>query len=437
MRIAMFVLALAWAVPVGASEALSLLDHYDAARDNDASFQSSTFAHEASQQEKAIGRAGLLPNLSLSSRVGTLENLDSADSTAAQTDALNSDTTALTLSQPLYDRGAWAIYQQSKARERLGDAQFAAAGQELFERVVDTYFSAARVENDLRLNAQQKMAIEGLARQSRRLYGAGEGAVTDIDEAQARLDLIRAEEIALHSAQKVIMRKLSGQAGGQVDAITSMREQLPDGDLLAGDQDLVFWMLNAEQTSPMLEIKQAAVQVAESTARATGAGHFPTLALASQLAKTDQSSGGQESTQSTSYVGVVLTLPLYAGGGVSASSKRADATLDSTRADYDAGWQTLAEDIEKQYLGVSSGQERAKAMQAAVRSAQRALESAQKGYQAGTRTTTDILDAQQRLFLARRDMLGSKLIMLESYVLLHTRTGQMNRKVLKRVQELY
>lgn len=436
MRIALFSLALAGATATFAGEPLSLVDHYDAARDNDSSFKASSYAHEASQQEKTIARAGLLPNLSLSSRIGSLENIDNKDSEASS-DALNSDTTALTLSQPLYDRGAWSTYQQGKARESLGNAQYAAAEQELFERVVDTYFSAARIENDLRLNDQQRVSIEGLARQSRRLYGAGEGAVTDIDEAQARLDLIRAEAIALQASHRVLMRKLSGQVGSQVDTIATMREQIPDSSLMPNDQDLVFWTLNAEQTSPALASKQASVQVAETNARAVGAGHFPTLSLAGQLAKTDQSAGDQEVSQSTSYVGVVFNLPLYAGGGVSASSKRADATLYSARADYDAGWQALAEDIEKQYLGVASGQERAKAMQAAVRSAQRALESAQKGYQAGVRTTTDILDAQQRLYLARRDLLSSKLAMLESYVLLHTRSGQMSRKVLKQVQELY
>lgn len=435
VRIAMFLLALTGATAAVGSETLSLVDHYDAARDNDSAFKASTYSHEASQQEKAIARAGLLPNLSLSSRVGTLENIDEED--AAQSDALNSDSTALTLSQPLYDRGAWASYELGKARQILGEAQFAAADQELFERVVDTYFSAARLENDLRLNQQQQVAIEGLARQSRRLYGAGEGAVTDIDEAQARLDLIRAESIALQASQRVVMRKLSGQVGSPVEGITSMREQLPESNLLEDGRDLVFWTINAEQTSPALASKQATVMVAESAARATSSGHFPSLSLASQLAKTDQSAGDQDTSQSTYYVGVVLNVPLYAGGGVSASSKRADATLYSARADFDASWQALAEDIEKQYLGVSSGQERAKAMQAAVRSAQRALESAQKGYQAGTRTTTDILDAQQRLYLARRDLLSSKLAMLESYVLLHTRSGQMNRKVLKQVQELY
>lgn len=436
MRKAVLFLAIVWAWPVWADDPLSLIQLYDAARDNDATYKTATFEFEATKQEKAVARAGLLPNLSLSTRVGKLNQLDNSVETA-NTDSLSADTTALTISQPLYDRGAWASYQAGKARARVGKAQFAAAEQGLFERVVDSYFSATRIENDLNLNQQQKTAIEGLVRQSRRLYGAGEGAVTDIDEAQARLDLIQADAIALQASHQVILRKLSGQAGGSVTAISSMKERLPDNSLLAGDQDLMFWMLNAEQTSPALKGKWAAIALAESSLRATRAGHFPSVALSGQLAKSDQSTAGQEVSQSTWYLGVVLNVPLYAGGQVSAGAKRAEASLSSVRANYDAGWQLLAEDIETQFLGVASGFERAKAMAAAVRSAQRALDSAQRGYQAGIRTTTDILDAQQRLFGARRDLLSAKLAMLQSYVLLHTRTGQMSRKLLSQVQDLY
>ncbi|WP_109790742.1 hypothetical protein [Pseudomonas fluorescens] len=44
---------------------------------------------------------------------------------------------------------------------------------------------------------------------------------------------------------------------------------------------------------------------------------------------------------------------------------------------------------------------------------------------------------QKRLFQARRDLLNTKLDMLQSYVSLHTHTGQMNRAVLEQVQSLF
>jgi protease secretion system outer membrane protein len=134
---------------------------------------------------------------------------------------------------------------------------------------------------------------------------------------------------------------------------------------------------------------------------------------------------------------VVLDIPLYQGGGVSASTERARSALDSARSGYDAQAQQLAEDIEANYLGVVAGFEKSKALVTAVRSNQSALQSAEKGYQAGVRSTVEILDAQQRLYSAKRDLLDTKLAMLQSYVNLHTRTGQMTRSELQKVQGLF
>jgi len=97
----------------------------------------------------------------------------------------------------------------------------------------------------------------------------------------------------------------------------------------------------------------------------------------------------------------------------------------------------MNEDLELNYLGVVAGFEKSKALVTAVRSSQTALKSAEKGYEAGVRSTVDILDAQQRLYSAKRDLLDTKLAMLQSYVNLHTRTGQMTRRELEKVQGLF
>ena len=128
---------------------------------------------------------------------------------------------------------------------------------------------------------------------------------------------------------------------------------------------------------------------------------------------------------------------LYRGGAVRASVAKAEAQLAGAQSDYDVQRQQLAEDIEADYLGVVAGFAKSKAMQRAVESNQRALTSTEKGSQGGVRSTVDILDAQQRLFQARRDLLNTKLDMLQSYVSLHTHTGQMNRAVLEQVQSLF
>jgi len=303
---------------------------------------------------------------------------------------------------------------------------------------VQAYFDLAQVENELKLTIQQKASVEELAKQSRRLFEAGEGSITDLEEAQARLDSIRAQEIQLQAQHRAALRKLAGRAGITVSEIPQMQEQAPAAALLAPEQDLDYWLIKADQAASALGVSRASIKVAEANLNQQKAGHYPTVALSGRLAQVGQSDINETSQrQSTYYVGVVIDIPLYQGGGVSASSEKARAALESARSGYEVQLQQMNEDLELNYLGVVAGFEKIKALVTAVRSSQTALKSAEKGYEAGVRSTVDILDAQQRLFSSKRDLLDTKLAMLQSYVNLHTRTGQMTRNELEKVQGLF
>jgi protease secretion system outer membrane protein len=423
---------------LAAEAPLSLVALYDASRLNDATYQVANHDYEASQQEEAIGRSGLLPQVAINSRYGHGGQFEHQSSANSQSDQYASDSIALSVIQPLFDKGRWASYEQAKARGQLGGVQHEGADQELFDRVVQAYFDLAQVENELKLTIQQKASVEELAKQSRRLFEAGEGSITDLEEAQARLDSIRALEIQLQAQQRAALRKLAGRAGIAVSEIPQMQEQAPAAALLAPEQDLDYWLIKADQTASALGISRASIKVAEANLKLQKAGHYPTVALSGRLARVGQSDLNETSQrQSTYYLGVVIDIPLYQGGGVSASSEKARAALESARSGYEVQLQQMNEDLELNYLGVVAGFEKIKALVTAVRSSQTALKSAEKGYEAGVRSTVDILDAQQRLFSSKRDLLDTKLAMLQSYVNLHTHTGLMTRNELEKVQGLF
>jgi protease secretion system outer membrane protein len=426
--------------PVWASqEALSLTAAYDASRVNDPTVQSAAHAFEASTHEEAIGRGGLYPQVSLTSRYGYGGRTDGGDdSSYVNSNDYQSNNVTLAAQQPLYDKGRWAAYQEGKARGQLGTQLFDVAGQTLYDRVAKGYFDVARAENEIKLIAQQKAAINGLVTQSKKLYQGGQGAITDVDEAQARLDLVDAQEAEAQARRVAALRALSGRASVAIDDIQAMDEELPAGTPIPPERDLSYWTDIAREANPELAARLAAVNVAEAQADSQRAGHYPTLSLTSQLSRRENRQyQEQDPRQDAYYVGVQLDIPLYSGGAVRASVAKAEAQVAGAQSDYDVQRQQLAEDIEADYLGVVAGFAKSKAMQRAVESNQRALISTQKGFQGGVRSTVDILDAQQRVFQARRDLLNTKLDMLQSYVSLHTHTGQMNRAVLEQVQNLF
>lgn len=418
---------------------MSLLDAYDSSLHNDPAFQGATFDYQASQQEEAIGRAGLLPQLSASGRYGDTRQLSGqdVDSNSAD-DRYASGNLSLTARQMLYDKGKLAYYDQSKARGKVGSALYNDATQELFNRVIEAYFEVARQSNELKLASQQRTAIEGLAKQTQRLYEAGDGTITDIDEAQARLDLVKAQEIEYLARIRAALRSLSGRTGQAVNEIEPMQDSLPPHAPLQAEQDLQYWQRQARLAAPRLDARRASVELAEAELQGQRAGHYPSLSLVSEYNKSQQDNLSDDyRRQSSYYLGVAVDVPLFAGGGVNASVRKSAYALSSATAQLDNEAQQLVEDIERDYLGVVSGFEKCKALQTAVNSNQRALASAEKGYQAGVRSTIDILNAQQVLFTARRDLLNTKLLMLQSYVSLHARTGLMHRGILEQVQSLF
>ncbi|VVP01642.1 Outer membrane protein TolC [Pseudomonas fluorescens] len=431
-----------WAAinPVGAAEeGLNLTAAYDASRLNDPTVQSAAHAFDASSHEEAIGRGGLYPQVSLSSRYGYGGRIDGGDdNTYVNSNDYQANSVTLAAQQPLYDKGRWAAYEEGKARGELGNQLFDVAGQTLFDRVAKGYFDVARAENEIKLIAQQKVAINGLVMQSKKLYQGGQGTITDIDEAQARLDLVDAQEAEAQARRVAALRALSGRSSVPIDDIQPMREELPVGSPIPPERDLPYWTAIAREASPDLASRLAAVKVAEAQADSQRAGHYPTLSLTTQLTRRESPQYEDlDPRQDSYYVGVQLDIPLYRGGAVRASVAKAEAQLAGAQSDYDVQRQQLAEDIEADYLGVVAGFTKSKAMQRAVDSNQRALTSTEKGFQGGVRSTVDILDAQQRVFQARRDLLNTKLDMLQSYVSLHTHTGQMNRAVLEQVQRLF
>jgi protease secretion system outer membrane protein len=425
----------AWAADPG----FSLTAAYDASRVNDPTLQSAGHAYAASQHEEDIGRGGLYPQVSLSSRYGSGGRTDGGEDTGyVNSNDYQANNVTLAVQQPLYDKARWAAYQEGKARGQLGVQQFDVAGQSLYDRVAKGYFDVARAENEIKLIAQQKAAISGLVLQSKKLYEGGQGAITDIDEAQARLDLVEAQEAEAQAKRIAALRALSERASVPIEDIQPMREELAASSPIPVEQDLNYWSAIARDASPELAARLAAVKVAEAQTETQRAGHYPTLSLTTQLTRRETRQYQElDPRQDTYYVGVQLDIPLYRGGAVRASVAKAEAQLAGAQSDYDVQRQELAEDIETDYLGVVAGFTKSKAMQRAVESNQRALTSTEKGFQGGVRSTVDILDAQQRVFQARRDLLNNKLDMLQSYVSLHTHTGQMNRAVLEQVQGLF
>lgn len=102
-------------------------------------------------------------------------------------------------------------------------------------------------------------------------------------------------------------------------------------------------------------------------------------------------------------------MPLYSGGGVSARVRQATASREQAGEEVNAAREEVLSATTREFRGVQSGQARIRALERAVVSSERAQDSARKGFLAGSSTNVDILNAEEQVFIARRDLLEAKL----------------------------
>ena len=196
--------------------ALGLLDVYDLALRNDPTFQAAIQEREAGEENRVIGRAALLPNLSWSynnSRNESEVTQSTAIGNVSSDRNYRSYASALTLQQPLLDYEAYARFRQGTAQALMADERFRGKSQELAVRVLGAYSQALLAQEHIELSRAQKRAFAERLQLNDRLLKGGEGTRTDVLETQARLSLAQAEEIEAVDAQDSALRELEAIVG--------------------------------------------------------------------------------------------------------------------------------------------------------------------------------------------------------------------------------
>src|SRR3954452_17088523 len=183
-------LATAFAAP---AQAESLLQVYESARGYDATWQSAKAQYDANLYRAEQSRAGILPSANLAAGV-TRSNFEN---TVPQADrSLGSQTGTISAVQPLYRPANFATWEQGKRQVELAQAQLTTASQDLIIRVSQTYFDVLGAQDTLSFVRAQKTAVNEQLAFAKRNFEVGTSTITDTREAQARYDLVIAQDIA-------------------------------------------------------------------------------------------------------------------------------------------------------------------------------------------------------------------------------------------------
>jgi outer membrane protein len=182
------------------AQAQSLVELYDAARGFDASYQSAKSLYEANLSKAEQAKAGLLPSVNLGMGVNRA-NIDSDIETMER--SYGNQSATLSASQPLYRPANVATAAQGKKSAEVALAQLQAADQDLIVRVSQAYFDVLTAGDSLNFVKAQKSAVSEQLASAKRNFEVGTATITDTREAQARYDLVLAQEIAAENDLRV------------------------------------------------------------------------------------------------------------------------------------------------------------------------------------------------------------------------------------------
>jgi outer membrane protein len=402
------------------AHAQSLVELFEAARGFDATFQSAKSAHDAAVAKADQARAGLLPTVGLSAGASRT-NVDNASPVPDRSyDARNA---TLAASQPLYRPVNRLSFEQGQKSLTVAQAQLKAAEQDLIVRTSQAYFDVLAAQDTLTYVKAQKAAVAEQLAAAKRNFEVGTSTVTDSREAQARFDLVVAQEIAAENdlrVKRLALDTLVGKTGADPKPLA-----LPVALPVVTPDDVGQWVNLAEAGHPGVVQAQTALDIASLELKKAQAGHGPTVDLTAQyvMAKAPSTTTGLPLRSNTATVGVQFNLPLFAGYAIQNRVREALALEDKARSDAEGAKRSVAQATRTAFFGVQSGKGQVNALEAAEASSQSALDANKLGYQVGVRINIDVLNAQSQLFQTKRDLAKARYDVLVGSLKLRQASG--------------
>ena len=412
-------------LPAGA---MDLRQAYDAAYANDASIRASRAGAQASRERLPQAEAQRLPNVSFNAGRNYNDLTSKTRSFLGQPVTTESQyysgSQTLSVRQPLYRPYIAALVRQAQAQANDADASLEKDEQSLVVRVGEAYFDALLARDQLSLVGAQKATYTTQLDAAKKSLAAGSGTRTDIDEAQARLDLTLAQELEAQQNVEFTRRRLETLTGQSLDTLASLDVErfTPSAPVPAGVE---AWIERAEQASPELESLRAQLEAARQEIDKAEAGHKPTLDVVAQWARSSSDSvTNVNSRYDNKTIGLQLSVPLYSGGYVNSTVRQAVAAHERAREVLEATRRDLGVRVHREFRGMTEGVLRIGALEQAVRSAQQAVLSNRKSFEAGSRTTLDVLNAEQQKTAALRDLAQARYVYLVSRLRLLSLAGE-------------
>jgi len=393
-------------VSLPAFAATDLLTVYQQALQQDPTLQKADAERNANKENVPQSVAGLLPTLAGQAGTTNIRTSSAAPTIASAfvpTSNYNQNSYTLTLTQPLFNFQNWMQLRASKASAKQSDASYNAALQDLIIRTSSAYFNALKAQDNLHYIQAQKKSVGNQLKQIRERFRVGMATMTDVYQAQANFDSLKAQEIAAQDQIMNSFEALRQITGVDYSALAPLKEGLPLVHPVPDNAGI--WVKTAEKNNWDLLAARFAEQSAKENIRVNYAGHFPTLNAVGQYQNGNPNAMGFSSPdggrQWSRSAGLQLSVPIFSGGAVLSKTRQAQDLYIAASDDMEIAHRQTIFNTQQAFNNVTAGISKISADRLTVTSAKSALESIQAGYRVGTKTLLDVLQGEQVLYQAQ------------------------------------
>ena len=409
-----------------------LLEVYRIALEADRGLSAAQSRRRAADEEIAQARSRFLPQIGASA--GYEDETRSFDESGRSDEEMQGWDATLSLTQPLFRRGDLVELERARTAVDAADIELSLAEQDLVLRVVEAYFDVLLAQDEQALVEAELAAVESQLRRAERALEVGTGTQTDVDEARAAYDRVRAEQVAVDNQYDVAresLRRILGEYPGELAGLVDDFEPEP-----VEPAETEHWVDLAQRHNLEVQLAQQDDQLARQAVRGQRAERWPEVELEGRYTHSDREQdqsfpdgmGGFETTTSdttvdTYSIRLQASVPLFTGGAITSGIRAAEAERTAAADELADQRRASALDARSAFLGLRSELERVRALEQALVSARSNEASVRRGRDVGTHTTTDVLDAQSQRFETKRDLAQARYEYLVNFVQLHAAAG--------------
>ena len=385
------------------AQAADLMDIYKEAYARDPIVQQAKAARDKAFAAIDEATAALLPQIDVA---GSYTGYRTSDSSISGVNANRRSAQAqVTLSQALWQHSSWVNRSIAEKTAAQADLAYNDALQNLIIRVSKAYFDVLNAADTLNYSKANNAALQNRLDQANKQFNVGLIAETDRLEAQAAYDLSKAAVISAANALINSYEEIRALTGRPVEINELNKLAVKRFSTPEVVETLKQLIKNAEGNNLALQQSAVARDIARDAIRLAKTGHEPIVALSASAATgytdyTHETSTQVDGNAWTQSLGIGVNIPIYHGGATSAQVAQAEAGYVQASQALEQAHRTLLTTVTSDYNNVNAAISSVKAYNLSVKSAASALNATSAGYDVGTRTMTDVLDATQRLYSA-------------------------------------